>query len=69
MEVISSVVAGVDGVAGTGVVHLKEEPARRGPESSRSLVRTAACQDGHCSTSVWVLKTVLSGASIRTSDR
>lgn len=64
VEVMFSVVSGVLGVAGAGVVHRNCEPARRGPWSRRFEARTGACHDGRPSTSVCSLKTVLSGALI-----
>lgn len=68
VEVISSVVAGVWGVAGAGVVQRNREPFRSRPGSRRSIVVTGGCQDGQPSTSVWSFQTVRSGALITMSD-
>ena len=64
-----SVVAGVIGVSGTGVVQRNADPARSSPSSRRVTVVTGGCQEGQFSTSVWSCQTVCSDASISVSAR
>ncbi|MGV9385273.1 hypothetical protein ACWDRB_56380 [Nonomuraea sp. NPDC003707] len=66
---MTSVVGGLTGVAGTGVVHRNREFSRSGPESRRFMLVTGFCQVGRPSTSVWSSQNVRRGALIRISVR